>query len=159
LGRNYAPFAEDDLECEVLFDDQPVVVSGSQSRWARFRRLKLADLGHEQWILPPADSSPGASIAQVFRASGVDVPEAPLTTLSVHLSLRLVATGRFVTILPRSILRFRGNDQLLKVLPIELPIQPRPVAIMSLKQRTLSPVAQRFMHCARTVAKAMARRK
>src|SRR5258708_10840158 len=29
LGRNYAPFAEDDLEFEVRFDDQPVVVSGS----------------------------------------------------------------------------------------------------------------------------------
>jgi DNA-binding transcriptional LysR family regulator len=159
LGRNYGPLAEDDLESEVLFDDQPVIVSGRQSRWARSRRLELADLSQEQWILPPPDSLPGVSTADVFRASGVDVPKAPLTTLSIHISLQLVATNRFVTMLPRSILRFRGNDQLLKVLPIELPIQPRPVAIMSLKQRTLSPVAQRFIECARTVAKPMARRK
>src|SRR5229473_2460271 len=53
LGRNYAPFAEDDLECEVLFDDQLVVVSGGQGRWARSRRLELANLSQEQWILPP----------------------------------------------------------------------------------------------------------
>jgi DNA-binding transcriptional LysR family regulator len=159
LGRNYAPFAEDDLESEVLFDDQLVVVSGRQSRWARSRRLELANLSQEQWILPPADSLPGVSTAEVFRASGVDLPKAPLTTLSIHLSLQLVVTGRFVAMLPRSILRFSGTDRLLKVLPIELPIQPRPVAIMSLKQRTLSPVAQRFIDCARTVAKPMARRK
>jgi DNA-binding transcriptional LysR family regulator len=159
LGRNYAPFAEDNLETEVLCDDPLVVVSGRQSRWARFRRLKLADLRHEQWILPPPDSLPGLSIAEVFRASASEIPEAPLTTLSIHLSLQLVVTGRFVAMLPRSILRFRGNDRLLKVLPIELPIQPRPVAIMSLKQRTLSPVAQRFIDCARTIAKPMARGK
>jgi DNA-binding transcriptional LysR family regulator len=159
LGRIFAPFAEDDLESEVLFDDQLVVVSGRQSRWARVRRLKLADLRHEQWILPPPESLPGLSIAEVFRASASEIPAAPLTTLSIHLSLQLVAAGRFVAMLPRSILRFRGNDQLLKVLPIELPTQPRPVAIMSLKQRTLSPVAQRFIDCARTVAKPMARGK
>jgi DNA-binding transcriptional LysR family regulator len=159
LGRNYVPLAEDDLESEVLFDDQPVVVSGRQSRWARSRRLELADLSHEQWILPPGDSLPRVGTAEVFRASGLDVPEAPLTTLSIHISLQLVATGRFVTMLPRSILRFSGRDRLLKVLPIKLPILPRPVAIMTLKNRTLSPVAQRFIDCARAVAKPMARGK
>ena len=92
-------------------------------------------------------------------ASGVDLPEAPLTTLSIHLSLHLVVTGRFVAMLPRSIFHFNGTGRLLKVLPIKLPIQPRPVAIMSLKHRTLSPVAQRFIDCARTVAKPMSRGK
>lgn len=159
LGRNYVPLAEDDLESEVLFDDQPVVVSGRQSRWARSRRLALADLSHEQWILPPGDSLPRVGTAEVFRASGLDVPEAPLTTLSIHISLQLVATGGFVTMLPRSILRFSGRNRLLKVLPIKLPILPRPVAIMTLKNRTLSPVAQRFIDCARAVAKPMARGK
>jgi DNA-binding transcriptional LysR family regulator len=55
FGRHYGPFAEDDLESGVLFDDQPVVVSGRQSRWARPRRLELADLSQERWILPPPD--------------------------------------------------------------------------------------------------------
>jgi DNA-binding transcriptional LysR family regulator len=153
LGRNYAPFAEDDLESEVLFDDPPVVLSGRRSRWAKSRGLKLADLSHERWILPPADSLPRAGTAEVFRASGIDLPQAPLTTLSIHVALQLVATGRFVTILPRSILRFNGGERRLKELPIKLPILPRPIAIMRLKNRTLSPVAQRFIDCARAVGK------
>jgi DNA-binding transcriptional LysR family regulator len=153
LGRSYAPFAEADLESEVLFDDPSVVLAGSRSRWAKSRRLRLADLSHERWILPPADSLPRAATAEMFRASGVNLPDAPLTTLSIHVVLQLVATGRFVTILPRSVLRFSGRDRRLKELPIKLPILPRPIVIMSLKNRALSPIAQRFIDCARAVAK------
>src|SRR3981189_3443187 len=67
LGRMFVSLEEDDLESEVLFDDQLLVVSGNQSRWARSRRLELADLVGEQWILPPANSVAGALNAAVFR--------------------------------------------------------------------------------------------
>jgi hypothetical protein len=43
----------------------------------------------------------------------------------------------------------------LKVLPVNLPIRPWPLAILTLKNRTLSPVAERFIGCAREVAKSM----
>src|ERR1043165_2368633 len=52
FGRIFPPFAEDDLDSIRLFDDQLVVVSGKRSRWARCRRVRLADLRDEQWILP-----------------------------------------------------------------------------------------------------------
>jgi len=153
LGRTFTPLEEEDLAVELLCDDELVVVSGRRGRLANARRVALADLKGERWILAPVDSLPGASVAEVFRASGVDLPKAPLTTLSIHVSLQLVATGRFVSMLPRSTLRFSGADRRLKVLPIKLPILPRPIAIMSLKDRTLSPVAERFIACAREVAK------
>jgi DNA-binding transcriptional LysR family regulator len=38
LGRIFVPFAEDDLDAEILFDDQVVVVAGRESPWARRRR-------------------------------------------------------------------------------------------------------------------------
>jgi DNA-binding transcriptional LysR family regulator len=155
LGRIYPPFAEDDLEFEILFDDQPVVVAGRQSRLARARRLELAELVGEQWILPPANSLPGASLAEVFHAAGVEMPRAPLSTFSVHLGFQLVATGRFVGITQRSVLRFGGRNWPIKILPVKLPTLPRPVAIMRLKNRTLSPVAQIFIDCAKIVSRAM----
>jgi len=155
LGRMIESSEDDDLESEVLFDDQLVVVSGSQSRWARSRRLELADLVREQWILPPADSVAGASNAEVFRACGLEMPHASVATLSIHLFLQLVITGRFVAMLPGSVLRLSGKNWPLKILPIKLPIQPKPVAIMRLKNRTSSPVAQVFIDCARAVARTM----
>jgi DNA-binding transcriptional LysR family regulator len=155
LGRMFVSLEEDDLESEVLFDDQLLVVSGNQSRWARSRRLELADLVGEQWILPPANSLSGALNAEVFRACGLEMPHASLTTLSIHLLLQLVITGRFVAMLPGSVVRLSGKNWPLKILPIKLPIQPKPVAIMRLKNRTLSPVAQVFIDCARAVARAI----
>jgi DNA-binding transcriptional LysR family regulator len=40
-----------------------------------------------------------------------------------------------------------------KILPVKLPVEPRPVAIMRLKNRTLSPVAQAFIDCAKVAAR------
>jgi len=153
LGRVFTPFREEDLAVEILFDDQVAVVVGAQSPWVRSRRLKLADLLDEPWILPPADSVPGSLAVEIFRASGLQVPRAPLTTLSIHLCLRMLATGRYVATLPRSILHFSGKDLSLKVLPIKLPAQPRPIGIVTLKNRTLSPVTGLFINCARDVAR------
>jgi hypothetical protein len=39
----------------------------------------------------------------MFRINGLEMPRGPLTTLSIHLLLHLVATGRFVALLPGSV--------------------------------------------------------
>ena len=41
----------------------------------------------------------------------------------------------------------------LKVLPVNLPIRPWPLSILTLKNRTMSPVVERFIECAREIAK------
>jgi DNA-binding transcriptional LysR family regulator len=151
IGRIPTPFTEDDLEADVVYDDQVVVVAGRQSKWARSRNVKLADLSGEPWILPPTDTMPGSLAVELFRDGGADMPRAPVTTLSMHLCCRLVASGRFVAILPVSILRFGGHDQALKRLPVKLPAQPRPVGIVTLKNRTPSPVAKLFIECVHRV--------
>jgi DNA-binding transcriptional LysR family regulator len=151
IGRIPTPFTEDDLEADVVYDDQVVVVAGRQSKWARSRTVKLADLSSEPWILPPTNTMPGSLAVELFRAGGAEMPRAPITTLSMHLCCRLVASGRFVAILPVSILRFGGHDQALTRLPIKLLAQPRPVGIVTLKNRTLSPVAKLFIACVHRV--------
>jgi DNA-binding transcriptional LysR family regulator len=159
LGRIPTPFIEEDLEAQVLFDDPIAVIAGRESRWARCRKLKLSDLANERWVLPPPESLPGSAIISLFHALGLDAPRAPVATLSVHLACNLVATGRFVTILPSSILRFSAKNLSLKELPIKLPIQPRPTGIVTLKNRTLSPVARLFIDCAHAVVKPLAKSK
>jgi DNA-binding transcriptional LysR family regulator len=156
LVRILAPPPEDDLEVQILFDDPIVVLAGQQSQWAHHRNLELADLADEAWILPPTDSLLGALAADLFRASGLCIPRSPLTTLSIHLCCRLAATGRFVALLPSSVLNFRANDLPLKVLPVKLPVQLHPVGIVTLKNRTLSPVTQLFIQYAREVTQPLA---
>lgn len=153
LGRIPTPFKEADLKAEVVHDDQVVVVAGRRSKWARARKLKLADLSGERWILPPAETMHGSLTAELFRASGTDLPRAPVTTLSIHLCCQLVASTQFVTMLPGSIIRHGNHDGSLKVLPIRLPAQPRPVAIVTLKTRALSPAAKLFIESVRRTAR------
>ena len=145
LGRIPTPFNEADLEAKIVYDDQVVVVAGRQSKWTRSRRLTLADLDGERWILPPADTMPGSLAHQLFHAGNAKIPPALVTTLSIHLCCQLTASSQFVTMLPTSVLRFSNLDLPLKVLPIKLAAQPRPVGIVTLRNRTLSPAARLFI--------------
>ena len=79
-------------------------------------------------------------------------PTITLKTLSIHLRTNLLATGRFITALPRSVLRLYAEPLSLKILPVDLPTRSWPVAIVTLKHRTLSPVVARFIDCTREFA-------
>jgi DNA-binding transcriptional LysR family regulator len=143
---------EGDMEMEALFDDQFVVMAGSPTKWVRRRKLVLADLLDELWVLPPPDSLPGQYIAQTFRNSGIEPPRAHVVSFSIPLHHHLLATGRYITMLPRSMLRF-GKHMPLKLLPVKSAAGSYPMGIITLKNRTLSPLAQLFITCAREVAK------
>jgi len=147
---------EDEFKTEVLFNEQLYVVVGSTSPWARRRRVRLAELANEPWILAPEPSILGSLIAEAFHASGLEVPRATVLTFSLPIRNGLLASGRYLTVLPGNVLRFGVNYLPLKLLPIELPIKPRPVGIVTLRNRTLNPVAQLFLDCAREVARPLA---
>jgi len=150
--------SESDTNVEMLFDDQFIVMAGAQSEWIRRRKLTLHELINEPWVLPPADSVPGRHIAQAFRASGLEPPPARMISFSLPLHYHLLATGRFVTMLPASMLRF-GKHLPLKSLPIATPPNLYPTGIITLRNRTISPLAQHFIDCARDLAKPLAQGK
>src|SRR5215208_3828611 len=115
LGRIPQTFAENDLEADILFNDHVHVVVGKRSRWAHIRSSKLEDLVDEPWILPPPETLAGSLTTELFRANGIEVPRTPVATLSMHLCCQLAASGAFLTVLPNSILHFRGRALGLKI--------------------------------------------
>jgi len=157
--RGSGPIADPRYDFEFLFDDSYVVAAGAQNQWVRRRRIEIAELVNELWVLPPPDSVIGSIVMDAFRASGLDYPRVSVVTDCPHMRISLLATGRFVTIFPASAFRFLTKRSELKVLPVELPMARRPNGIVTLKNRALSPVAQIFIDCAREVAKPLARRK
>jgi hypothetical protein len=60
--------------------------------------------------------------------------------------------------LPVSMLRF-GNHLPLKLLSLEISGNPYPIGIITLKNRTLSPLAQRLIDCPFELAKPPAKRR
>jgi DNA-binding transcriptional LysR family regulator len=147
------------LSAEFLFNDAYVVAAGARNRWVRQRAISLAELIGEPWMLPPPDSLIGAVAADVFAASGLPIPPATVFSHSVHLRNRLLETGRFLTLFPDAMRRFASKRTAFRVLPVKVPGTAWPVAAITLKNRTLSPVTQLFIDCAREVAKPLAKEK
>jgi DNA-binding transcriptional LysR family regulator len=147
---------QSDMEVLPLFDDRFVVMAGEQSKWARRRNLNLRDLVDEPWVLPPANSLPGMTITEIFRAEGVELPRARIVTYSVPLHQHLLATEAFVTMLPASMLRF-GKRLPLKQLPVATPARTSSTGVIRLKNRTLGPLAQVFVDWALKIAKSAKR--
>ena len=130
-------------------------MAGSRSPWARRRRIALAELVNEPWVLPPPEGILGPAYLDIFRASGLDYPRIAVFATQPGARLNLVATGRFLT-MQASVLRFSKSPGI-TVLPVKLQYARAPVGIVTLKNRTLSPIAQLFIEASREVAKPLAR--
>ena len=149
---------EPDLVAETLFDEPNVVVAGSESRWAKRRKLALADLIGEPWVLAQPGSLARSLHEEVFRKSGLEPPSATVLTVSLHLYMRLIETGRWLGLVPASVMRFGGKQMQLKILPVKVLSPPAPVGFITVKDRTLTPLAQRFIACTRRIANSDTRR-
>ena len=152
LGRLPATMSEPDLVAEPLFDEPNVVVAGSASHWAKRRNLTLADLIGEPWVLAQPGSLARSLQDEVFRNSGLESPPATVVTVSLHLCMRVIETGRWVGLVPASVMRFGGRQMQIKVLPVKILPPPAPVGFITVRDRTLTPLAERFIECTRKVA-------
>jgi DNA-binding transcriptional LysR family regulator len=140
-----------EVKVEILFEDHLVVVAGPQNRWARRRKIDLADLFGERWILGPPNTANYADVTEAFHARKLPVPKVSIESLSAPLRTYLLATGQFITAMPKSI----ASQSPVKILPVELPVRPWPFAIFTLKNRTVSPAVDRFIAHLRDFARSM----
>ena len=67
----------------------------------------------------------------------------------MHIRTYVLSKGKFVTAIPKSL----ADRYSLKALPVDLPV--RSFSVVTLKNRTLSPVVERFIECAREIAKSI----
>ena len=75
-----------------------------------------------------------------------------------EIRVSLLATNRYLTILPESVLRFPAIDPRIKLVSVELPLRRMPIGVITMKNRTLSPAAQLFIDCAREIAMPFSKR-
>ena len=146
------------LSVEVLFDDPPVIAAGANSRWARRRSLELADLVDAAWVGTPRETPPTMLLEQAFRERGLPIPRLRVTTFSVHLRARLLVEGEFLSCMPRSLLQVDAGGVGLKALPVKLAPHAFPVAIVTVKNRTLTPVVELVLQRLRSFVKSGAAR-
>jgi DNA-binding transcriptional LysR family regulator len=153
IARRSGSLADEGLDHEVLFDDTYWVMAGANNPWARRRSIELAELANEPSALPPPESTTGSVALAAFRATRLDYPRTTVIAEPVDVRITMLATGRFITIFPESVFRFSARRPELKVLPVKQRLTRLPVGIITLKNRTISPLAQEFIESSREVAK------
>lgn len=151
--RKSAATADDRVNFETLFSEAYVIAAGLRHPAAGRRRVRLAELAEERWAMPLPGTVAESIARQAFSASGIVFPSSPVIARP-EVRLSLVAEGRFLSIFSEvGILRAQSSA---KVLPIQLPTARVPSGIVTLKNRTLSPVAHLFIDAARKTAKQLA---
>ena len=160
VTRLSKPHADDPfgaaLNVEVLFDDEVVIAAGANSRWGRRRKIAFADLLDAAWVGTSRQALTTTLVARAFQTNNLPVPKLRVMTYSVQLRARLLATGDFLTALPRSMLRLNPEFGSVKQLSIKLPDPGFPVAIVTLKDRTLTPAVELFLDTLRGHIKSLA---
>jgi len=146
-----------DMNFQPIHYDQLLIVVGARSKWARQPRVSLADLAEEPWVQAPPEMEPGSPTLEAFRAVGLPGPRVVVMSGSLNLRYALLATGRFVTMIPDPVLYYGPRRALVRILPIKLPRWHVPTSVITLKGRTLSPLAQLFIDCVHELSKPLAR--
>jgi DNA-binding transcriptional LysR family regulator len=154
IGATPESISDTQPEVEDLFIDRQVVMASPRSKWARQHNIRLRDLLNEPWILPPADSIAGRFNAEAFHSSGLETPSAQVVSFSYPLCHALLATGRFLTLQPLLMARLAKHLPV-KVLDVRFPGVRRSIGIMTLRNRSQSPLAQVFIAAARDIARVL----
>jgi DNA-binding transcriptional LysR family regulator len=108
---------------------------------------------NEPWILTAPDTWNYALLAEAFRSRGLEMPRASMVVQSGALRTHMLVGSQCIATFAKSVLQPHADGYGLKMLPVDLPDTPLPVAILTLKERTMSPVVERFIECAHEVAK------
>jgi len=160
VGRLSKPQADDpfgdDVDVEILFQDEAVVVAGAKSRWARKRKISLADMRNASWVGTSRETLTRTLLDRAYQTANLPPPPAMrVITFSVQLRAHLLAGGNFVAAMPRSMLKLNPECRGLRELPIKLPNPSFPVIIVTLKGRTITPPVGLFLDGLRNHVRAL----
>ncbi len=152
LLRPWTTMRDPDVAFEPLFHERLAVVAGRRSPWAARRRVTLDELHGQLWILSHAETAPGSPVTAAFESCGLPLPPRLLLTGSLNLRQGLLASGRYLTVMPMTLLALWPGRAEVKALPVPLPAWGEPTAIATLRHREPSPIARLFIERTREVA-------
>jgi DNA-binding transcriptional LysR family regulator len=156
VTRWVPPLIADDLNAEVLYRSPLAVMADKSHPLVGRRKIKLGDLMDERWALSPPDSFLGRIVVDVFRRRKLDLPPTVVTTISIYMRLALLASGRFLTVLPTTMLRQRSSRAWLRAVDVDLSDSAGPIALITVKRRRSGGPLRYFEDAGRAVCREMA---
>ncbi|GAA4330298.1 LysR family transcriptional regulator [Pigmentiphaga soli] len=153
LGRVMGGAAMDELELEVLYEDKFLVVCGPQHPLAKKRKIRLADLTGQRWILPPATAPLRQRLDILFMEQAGDKPRNAVESVSLLSNLSLLQKSPALAVMPADLVGQFSGSGLVRALPVPLPGLFGPVALITRGGRRRSPAVDAFIGELRRLAR------
>jgi DNA-binding transcriptional LysR family regulator len=122
-----------------------VIAVGHNHPLARRRKISMAELCEHQWILSVNEMMLDTPLIGALKAEGLSTPERVVVSGSLQSRFSLLATNRFVTMFPHTLLPFGDFTSRVKVLKLELPRWTMPTMVLRLQERNPGPAAQKAL--------------
>lgn len=149
VGRLEPGYAAPDLVTETLFNEPMVVVVKHGHPLARKKKPGWSDIAGMPCVLPPPWASLRVKIEQTFYRHGLH-PPVDIVETSSFLALNTFVQQRGAAgFLARSVGLHFQQEGLLKVLPIEVPIELPPIGLITMRGRRLTSSSEQLMACLR----------
>ncbi|PAU78262.1 LysR substrate-binding domain-containing protein [Halomonas salipaludis] len=153
VGRLEPGYAAPDLEAQALYDEAMCVVAAPTHPVCSMPSPQWADLAELAWVVPPPWASSRIKLNQMFYKHGLNPPADLIETASFLATLTFVQQRPALGYLAHGVARHFEAQGLLKVLPLEIPIELPPVGIITLRGRIKTPTCQQAIECLWQVAK------
>jgi DNA-binding transcriptional LysR family regulator len=144
-----------ELRFEALAGELHSVIARAKHPLAGRRRLDLAALVDQAWILPPAGSLLRDRFDSMFVHRGLGVPRNVVETASLPVITSLLQSTDMLSALQREAVLPYCKARLLKVLPVALGVQMEPFGIVTRRDRQLSPSGEAMLKALREAATKM----
>jgi LysR family transcriptional regulator of abg operon len=109
------------------------------------RKLQLADLLDLNWIIYRRSHTGLDVFEQTFASNGLALPKSTIECTSFACALALVENGDYVTLVPSQMFFGGRTPRSIALLPLDSPMQPWQVAVISRARRELSAVCLAFL--------------
>jgi LysR family transcriptional regulator of gallate degradation len=141
VGVPRASVQSQGLTCEQLFTDRLIVVARADHPLARRKRVQLAELPREQWILPWSSSLSRTLFETAIRGEGLQPPLPAVESADLGVIRQLLKTTDMLAVASPRQLMFELQSGLFKELPVHLAGMTRDVVLFLREGAMLSPAA------------------
>ena len=152
IGRILDTESAAELNFEPLTDEPHSLIARAGHPLASNPHLRLEDLVHEGWILPPGGSILRDRLTALFLSHGLDQPVETVETIALPMITNLLMDSDMVVALPEELVRPYLDVGLLAVLPYDLGLRMDWYGIVTRKHHQLSPGAQAMLQTVRETA-------
>lgn len=156
IGRLPDQFYDADLDVAHLKDEPMAVVARPGHPLCARKRLTIAGLAGQTWILHPTGSPMRRRIEQALQESGLSSPPDIVETASILATTALLESTDMISVVPLDVAQHYAKYGMLTILPVGMPMSMAKLGIVTRREKEMSPAVRVFL---RTLNASLVRRR